>query len=79
MKRKRLSGTLLKWILCRRGRMVTCKLDKAGNHYRVSVQPYGQRENKLVELFDATATAFQRHAAVVANLRDNGWTTVAYR
>ncbi len=78
MKRRRLTGTLLKWILCRRGRVVTCQLDKAGNHYRVSVQPYGQRD-RVVELFDATAAAFQRHAAVVASLRDSGWTTVAYR
>jgi hypothetical protein len=58
--------------------VVTCQLDKAGNRYRVSVQPYGQRD-RVVELFDATAAAFQRHAAVVASLRDSGWTTLGYR
>jgi hypothetical protein len=79
MKRRSLKVQLLKWILCRRGRVVTCQLDRTGRQYRLSVQPYGQRENRFVELFDATAAAFQRHAAVVTNLRDSGWTTVAYR
>ncbi len=79
MKRKQVSGPLLKWSLCRRGRVVTCQLDKSGNKYRVSVKPYGQSQNKLVELYDATASAFQRHATVVASLRNSGWTTVAYR
>ena len=79
MKRRRLSSTLLKWILSRRGRIVTCQLDKAGDRYRVTVEPVDHGGNRFVELYDATATAFRRHAAVVAHLRDTGWTTVAYR
>jgi hypothetical protein len=69
---------LLKWILCRRGHIVTCQIDRAGSRYRVSVLPHGQHKSRLVEMFDANLTAFQRHAALVAGLRDCGWTTVDY-
>jgi hypothetical protein len=79
MKRRSLKVQLLKWILCRRGRVVTCQVDRAGNRYRVSVLPQGQHKSRLVEMFDANVMAFQRHAALVTDLRDRGWTTLAYR
>ena len=79
MKRRSLKTQLLKWILCRRGRVVTCQVDRAGNRYRVSVLPNDRPKNQLIEMFDANVMAFQRHAALVAELRDRGWTTLAYR
>ena len=79
MKRRSFKVQLLKWILCRQGRVVTCQVERSGNHYQVSLAPYDQPKNRLVELFDANVMAFQRHAALVANLRESGWTTVAYR
>ena len=60
MRRRRLSGTLLKWILIRRGQSVACQVDRIGKLFRVSIHRLGYPEHRRVELYDATATAFQR-------------------
>jgi hypothetical protein len=83
MKRTQLPATssqpLLEWVLCRGREIVTCQLDQAGDQYRVSVLPHRTRDRLFVRLFDAGLSAFQRHAALVKELRDVGWTLVAYR
>ena len=70
---------LLDWVLCRGRRVVRCRLEQTGDQYRVSVVPHRQRRRLFTRLFDVGLTAFQRHAAVVAELRGMGWTLVAYR
>ena len=73
------SRPLLKWILCKGQHLITCQVERAGDRFQVSVLPDGTRDRGLVRLFDAGLTAFQRHAALVADLRGTGWTLVAYR
>jgi hypothetical protein len=59
--------------------MLTCQVEQKGRQYRVCVRPQGKRSKVYDKLFDASLNAFQRHAAVVAQLRGAGWTSVAYR
>ena len=81
MKRKSAGARrpLLDWVLCRGRQMLTCQVARKGRQYRVSVRPQGARSKLYDKLFDASLGAFQRHAAVVAQLRRAGWTSVAYR
>jgi hypothetical protein len=79
MKRRSFRVRLLRWILCRRGRVLMCQLERAGDRYRVSVLPYGQSKTRFEELFDAGVAAFARHAELVTGLRDRGWTTLGYQ
>jgi hypothetical protein len=41
--------------------------------------PHGNMRKMIVKTFEASVTAFQRHAAVAAELRSMGWVLVAYR
>ena len=59
--------------------MLACQVERKGRHYRVCVRPQGERSSVYDKLFDASLNAFQRHAALVAQLRGAGWTSVAYR
>jgi len=81
MKRKNSSAKrpLLDWVLCRGRQMLTCQVERKGRQYRVCVRPQGARSRLYDKLFDASLNAFQRHAALVAQLRGAGWTSVAYR
>jgi hypothetical protein len=81
MKRKSSSAKrpLLDWVLCRGRQKLACQVERKGRQYRVSVRPQGARSQLYDKLFDAGLLAFQRHAAVVAQLRRAGWQSVAYR
>ena len=70
---------LLNWVLGRDRQIVRLQVARAGAEYQVSVSSDGQRTPVFVDLFRACRHAFQRHAALVAALRDAGWTSVAYR
>jgi hypothetical protein len=56
-----------------------CQIERTGRSYRVSVRPQGRHGRLYEKSFDASVSAFQRHAALVAGLRGAGWTSVAYR
>ena len=81
MKRKDSSATrpLLDWVLCRGRQMLTCQVERKGRQFRVCVRPQGARSKLYDKLFDASLNAFQRHAALVSQLRGAGWTSVVYR
>lgn len=71
--------------------MVTCQLDQEGSSYEVSLVPHSGSESgsesgrgsglrsAVIGTFEAGLSAFQRHAAVAAELRRHGWMLVAYR
>ena len=71
--------TLLEWVFCRENHVVTCQLDQEGSRYRVRLVPHRGLGKSIVNTFDAGLSAFQRHAAFVAELRHLGWMLVAYR
>ena len=79
MHRPRTARTLLAWVFCRKNDMVTCQLDQEGTQYRVGLLPHRELRSAVIDTFDAGLTAFQRHAALAAELRRSGWMLVAYR
>ena len=70
---------VLDWVLQRGRQLLSFQVHRTGNRYQVSVLPGGQEERLLVRVFSAVPSAFQLHAALVAEFRDAGWTSVAYR
>jgi hypothetical protein len=70
---------LLNWVLCRGRQLLTCRVERTGDRYRVSALTPGESRRLFVKRFDAGLAAFQSHAALVADLRRAGWMSVAYR
>lgn len=70
---------LLNWVLCRGRQLLTCRVERTGDSYRVSALTHGQRRRAYVKRFEVSLAAFQTHAALVADLRRAGWVSVAYR
>jgi len=79
MPRPQRAKTLLEWVFCRENTLVTCQLEQEGSEYRVRLVPDRGLRQAIVDTFDAGLTAFQRHAALAAELRRGGWMLVAYR
>ena len=71
--------TLLQWVFRQQNQMVTCQLEREGSRYRVSLVPQQGLRSAIIATFDAGLSAFQRHAALAAELRRHGWMLVAYR
>ena len=77
--RRRRPRTLLQWVFCREDHLVTCELHQEGSRYLVRLFAHGDLPKAIVATFDAGLAAFQRHAAIAAELRKSGWMLVAYR
>ena len=71
------SKTLLQWVFSREHTLVTCELLQEGSRYLVRLLTDGGK--MIVATYEAGLAAFQRHAALAAELRRSGWTLVAYR
>jgi hypothetical protein len=69
--------TLLQWVFSRENNLVTCELLQEGSRYLVRLLTHSGK--MIVATFDAGLAAFQRHAALAAELRRGGWMLVAYR
>ena len=69
--------TLLQWVFSREHTLVTCELLQEGPRYLVRLLTDGGKI--IVANFEGGLAAFQRHAALAAELRRSGWTLVAYR
>jgi hypothetical protein len=71
---------LLRWVFQRENRLLTCKLDRDDRQssYTVSLLPHWDLRHAAAETFDASVSAFRRHAAVADRLRSQGWTLAAY-
>ena len=75
--RRQRARTLLQWVFCRENDLVTCELYQQGSRYLVRLLTHPGKG--IVSTFDAGLAAFQRHAAIAAELRRRGWMLVAYR
>jgi hypothetical protein len=66
-------------VFSRKNDLVTCTLEQEGARFRVGLLPHRDLRSAVVDTFDAGLSAFQRHAALAAELRRSGWMLVAYR
>jgi hypothetical protein len=70
---------LLGWTFRRGHQFLTCELHSgADGEYTVSVMPHSASGTMIVEHLASGVAAFHRHAAVALQLRQQGWTVVAY-
>jgi hypothetical protein len=75
------SRRLLRWILYRGASVVTCQIDRTlvDGSYTVSVVPHQDLAAAAIETYSTGVPAFQRHAAIVSELRRAGWKMAAYQ
>lgn len=77
-----LSRRLLRWTFRRGNDLLTCVIDRArcGYGYQLAVVP--QRSSHYattsIETFRSAFDVLLRHAAIASELRELGWTLVAY-
>ena len=70
---------LLAWTFRRGAQFVSCELlCTSDRQYAVIVTPHWSSGATLVEELANSVTAFHRHAAIAMQLRQQGWTVVAY-
>jgi hypothetical protein len=70
---------LLGWTFRRGAQSLTCELLCASNQeYAVILTPHWATGAILVEELSNGVNAFHRHAAIAMQLRQQGWTVVAY-
>ena len=78
--RKNRTIRILRWVFQRENRLLTCQLDgnSRQSSYTLSLVPHWDVRQAAAETFDASVSAFRRHAAVADQLRSEGWTLAAY-
>ena len=70
---------LLAWTFHRGGQFLTCELlCTSDQQYAVIVTPHSSAGTVLVEQLANSVDGFQRHAAIVMQLRQQGWNVTAY-
>jgi len=70
---------LLAWTFRRGAQFLTCELlNTSDNDYAVIVTPHWSGGPAVVEQLKNGVNAFHRHAALALQLRQQGWTVVAY-
>jgi hypothetical protein len=68
------AASALHWLLCRDRRALSCDLSMDGDEkYVVYVIPLWDGELSIAETFRRPLDALQRHAEIVAFLRESGW------
>ena len=75
-----LSRRMLRWTFRRGNEFLTCVIDRAlgGNGYQLAVVPQTSSTRARIEVFGSAFDVLLRHASIATDLRDNGWTLVAY-
>ena len=70
---------LLAWTFRRANDFLTCELlCTSDTEYAVIVTPHWQGGRVIVEQLSNGVNAFHRHAALAMQLRQQGWSVVAY-
>jgi hypothetical protein len=70
---------LLAWTFRRGAHFLTCELlCTSDRHYAVIATPHWSGGTAVVQQLPSGVQAFQRHAAVAMQLRQQGWSVVAY-
>ena len=69
----------VRWEFERGERHLLCAINAADTSpYEVATVPLWDVAHAGVENFESLGAALQRHAAIVTDLRDSGWTLAAY-
>ena len=80
--RSDLSRRLLRWTFRRGNELLTCVIDRVrgGCGYQLAIVPErsSRRAGATIETFCSAFEVLLRHAAVARELRELGWTLVAY-
>ena len=70
---------LLAWTFRRGGQFLTCEvLCTSDTQYAVIVIPHSSTGKMLVERLTSSVDAFQRHAVLAMQLRQQGWSVATY-
>lgn len=74
------SHRIVRWIFQRGNALLTCGVDResGSSPYMLSLVPNGNVDGAIVETFESGVIALQRHARIAAQLRELGWTLIAY-
>jgi hypothetical protein len=73
------SQSVVQWTFLRGNELLTCQVHRQrGGRYRLSVVPHATAGRGALETFSHLVSALHRHAAVAAELRQQGWTVVRY-
>jgi hypothetical protein len=74
------SHRIVHWTFQRGDDQVTCGIDQDSYRpsYTLSLVPNASVDAAVVETFESAVAALQRHAGIAAELRELGWTLVAY-
>ena len=81
MKRTRpTSHRVVRWIFQRGNELLTCGVDQESDRssYTLSLVPNSNVNDATIEMFESGVVALQRHAGIAAQLRELGWTLIAY-
>jgi len=80
--RSYLSRRLLRWTFRRGNDLLTCVIDRArsGFGYQLAIVPERSSHSArtVIETFRSAFDVLLRHASLVRELRESGWTLVAY-
>jgi hypothetical protein len=72
---------MLRWTFRRGNDFLTCVIDRArsGRGYQLAVVPQASSDAAArIEVFPSAFSVLLRHASIASELRDLGWTLVAY-
>ena len=71
---------LLRWVFRRDDQLVTCQLDRETSRpgYTLALVPHWDVRQTIVTSFEESVPAFQHHAALASELRQQGWTLASY-
>jgi hypothetical protein len=71
---------MLRWTFRRGNEFLTCVIDRSrgGLGYQLAVVPQALSDRARIEMFGTAFAVLLRHAAIARELRDLGWTLVAY-
>lgn len=66
----------LRWVFQKGPERLTCEVDATPAGWDVCVIPHEDPAAGAIEWFDASMSAFRRHAEIASRLRDRGWSVV---
>lgn len=76
---KKHTRDMIRWQLKMRDRYLTCGVTKCeADGFSVVTLPHRDVRSGTVEIFRDLASALQRHAAIVDQLRSTGWSIASY-
>ena len=76
---KKKTRDMIRWQFRFRDRMLTCGVSESGaTGFSVVTVPHNNVRRGTVEIYRDLASALQRHAAIVSQLRASGWSIASY-